>query len=62
MPERLGGTAFFPGGAGLWDARLGRALPPMPVGGVMVLGHDFYSEAGFRKFAARRGESTRGPT
>ncbi len=33
----------------------------MPVGGVMVLGHDFYSEAGFRRFA-KRGESTKGPT
>ena len=34
----------------------------MPVGGVMVLGHDFYSEAGYRRFLADRGESTRGPT
>jgi len=28
----------------------------------MVLGHDFYSEAGFRRFVQTRGESTRGPT
>ncbi len=60
VPERLPGTAFFPGGMGLWQ--VADTLPPMPVGGVMVLGHDFYSEAGFRRFAAKRGESTRGPT
>ena len=60
VPHKLPGIAFFPGGGGLWapDAE----LPPMPTGGVMVLGHDFYSEAGFARFAARRGESTRGPT
>ena len=34
----------------------------MPIGGVMVLGHDFYSEAGYVRFLADRGESTRGPT
>lgn len=28
----------------------------------MVLGHDFYSEAGYRRFLACRGESTKGPT
>lgn len=60
VPERLPGTAFFPGGMGLWHTQ--DAPPPMPVGGVMVLGHDFYSEAGFRRFVAKRGESTRGPT
>ena len=62
VPERLPGTAFFPGGMGLWHAGGGEIPPPMPVGGVMVLGHDFYSEAGFRRFVAKRGESTRGPT
>lgn len=60
VPERLPGTAFFPGGMGLWQP--GGTPPPMPLGGVMVLGHDFYSEAGYRRFLARRGESTRGPT
>ena len=60
IPERLPGTAFFPGGMGLWHPNEGDP-PPMPIGGVMVLGHDFYSEAGFRRFVAR-GESTKGPT
>ena len=66
VPKRLPGAAFFPGGAGLWapdsDGSPSADLPPMPTGGVMVLGHDFYSEAGFARFAERRGESTRGPT
>ena len=61
MPERLPGTAFFPGGMGLWHPA-GGDPSPMPVGGMMVLGHDFYSEAGYRRFLANRGESTRGPT
>lgn len=62
VPERLPGTAFFPGGMGLWHQDPESSPPRMPVGGVMVLGHDFYSEAGFRRFAAKHGESTKGPT
>ena len=45
VPEMLSGTAFFPGGTGLW---LGKSLseappnlPPMPIGKVMILGNDF---------------------
>ena len=62
VPERLPGTAFFPGGTGLWHPKPEGPPPPLPTGGVMVLGHDFYSEAGYRRFLANRGESTRGPT
>lgn len=62
VPERLPGTAFFPGGLGLWHPNPEEPPPPMPAGGVIVLGHDFYSEAGYRRFLANRGESTRGPT
>ena len=62
VPQKLPGTAFFPGGTGLWHPDPGGAPPPMPVGGIMVLGHDFYSEAGYRRFVANRGESTKGPT
>lgn len=64
VPERLPGTAFFPGGTGLWrpEGSPDGDPPPMPLGGVMVLGHDFYSEAGYRRFLANRGGSTKGPT
>jgi uracil-DNA glycosylase len=47
LPARLPGVGFFPGGAGLWDVGVGVPLPPMPCGGVMVLGRDFHSEAAF---------------
>ena len=45
VPKMLSGTAFFPGGSGLWlgESSL-EAAPnwlPMPIGKVMVLGNDF---------------------
>lgn len=61
VPEQIQGTAFFPGGTGLWvDAA--PELPPMPVGGVMVLGHDFHSVAGYQKSLAAGAESLKSPT
>ena len=47
VPEMIQGTAFFPGGAGLWRERLGGCLPEMPYGKVMVLGQDFGSEQNY---------------
>lgn len=47
VPRPIPGRAFFPGGYGLWSAKAGTPLPPLPVGGVMILGHDFHSEAGY---------------
>lgn len=49
VPTPISGLAFFPGGYGLWGATLGNPLPTFPVGGVMVLGHDFHSESGYAK-------------
>jgi len=48
VPARIPGFAFFPGGAGLWNAAKDGAPPEFPRGGVMILGHDFYSAAGFQ--------------
>jgi hypothetical protein len=56
------GTAFFPGGYGLWGAEAGRPLPEFPVGGVMVVGHDFHSESGYRESLSRGRESESQPT
>jgi hypothetical protein len=53
VPARIPGVAFFPGGSGLWGARANAPLPPMPIGDVMVLGHDFHSESGFRQSLAQ---------
>lgn len=40
VPQLLQKTAFFPGGPGLWGVYPGKPWPPMPVGGVMVLGRN----------------------
>lgn len=47
VPAPIPGRAFFPGGYGLHGAKAGEPLPEFPVGGVMVLGHDFHSETGY---------------
>ena len=60
--EPIPGIAFFPGGYGLWRPDVSRPLPPFPVGGVMVLGHDFHSEVGYEESLARGRESESQPT
>lgn len=47
---RLRGTAFFPGGSGLWRPTDSDRLPPMPERGVMVIGQDYYTKAGYLEF------------
>jgi len=51
VPGRIAGTAFFPGGYGLWQAD-----GPIPQDPIMILGHDFHSEVGFRESFDRGGE------
>lgn len=62
MPERIAGTAFFPGGSGLWLPDENLELPPMPIGKVMVLGHDFHSLRAYQQSLARGVEDLQGPT
>lgn len=62
VPERIPGLAFFPGGDGLWPRGPNKTRPPMPVGGVMVLGHDFHSESGYKRSLAAGEESLSSPT
>src|SRR5690242_9461147 len=59
---RISGTAFFPGGWGLWGTAADQDVPPMPIGGVMVLGHNFDSEVGFAYSLSHEGEKLKGPT
>ncbi len=61
VQEQIQGTSFFPGGTGLWVGE-DRKLPPLPVGGVMVLGHDFHSEAGYQWARDNEAENLRTPT
>src|SRR5687767_9546772 len=62
VPECIKGTAFFPGGYGLWRPDTSTPLPPFPVRGIMVLGHDFHSEYGYRESLARGCEAETQPT
>jgi hypothetical protein len=62
VPEPIPGIAFFPGGFGLWRPDVSQPLPPFPIGGIMVLGHDFHSEAGYNESLARSRESESQPT
>jgi hypothetical protein len=50
---KIAGTAFFPGGSGLYLEGHSRGEVELPVGGVMVLGHNFDSEAGFSASVTR---------
>ena len=61
VPEQIQGTSFFPGGIGLWRESL-TEVPQFPVGGVMVLGQDFDSVAGYEKSRRRGAESPNYPT
>lgn len=62
VPAPIAGTSFFPGGYGLWNPEGVRPLPAFPLKGVMVLGHDFHSEAGYKASLARGCESSTQPT
>lgn len=62
VPAPINGLAFFPGGYGLWGANQGRPLPEFPVGGIMVLGHDFHSETGYAESWKLGGERLTLPT
>lgn len=57
--EAIAGTAFFPGGHGLW---IEDGEPRFPVGGIMVLGHDFHSEAEYSKSVKRGKENLKAAT
>lgn len=62
VPQLISGTAFFPGGPGLWGVRPGTSWPSMPVGGVMVLGHNFDKKSGYEYSLKHLGENLNGST
>src|SRR5262245_19007114 len=62
VPTPIPGVAFFPGGFGLYRTDISEPLPTFPVGKVMVLGHDFQSEAGYRASLERTREAATQPT
>src|SRR5437016_4547953 len=62
IQERIRGIAFFPGGSGLWNSQPNELPPPLPIGGVIVVGHNFDSETGFERSFSRGGENLKGAT
>jgi uracil-DNA glycosylase len=62
IPEHLDGTAFFPGGWGLWNTQPHEPPPPVPIGGILVIGHNFDSEAGFQRSFHHAGENLKSAT
>ena len=56
IPERIGGTRFFPGGSGVYLEGRDPNTVEFPFGGVMVLGHNFDSEAAYQDSLRRRKE------
>lgn len=61
VPERIRGTAFFPGGRGLWMPDPMLSPPEMPIGKVMIVGQDFHSVRNYKESLAL-GCSTRTAT
>jgi hypothetical protein len=47
-PRIFSGTAFFPGGEGLWKENVSNINSIFPKGKIMVLGHDFGSVKGYK--------------
>jgi uracil-DNA glycosylase len=62
VPARIVGTAFFPGGSGLWRESAAKPLPSLPVGGIMVIGQDFHSRSKYLESAERGHENLGDPT
>lgn len=61
VPCQIMGTSFFPGGVGLWVDQLSN-LPDFPIRGVMILGHDFDSESGYKSSREVGRENMQMPT
>ena len=57
VTTQLHGTAFFPGGVGVWREEPAGEVPRMPRGGVMIVGQDFGTKATFLRLMPRGGEA-----
>ncbi len=58
-PDLIRGLAFFPGGAGLWVESAEDLLPPMPIGGTMIVGNNFHNVKGFERSRKESGENSK---
>jgi hypothetical protein len=62
ITDRISGTAFFPGGCGLFLEGRDTNSVQFPHGGVMIVGHNFDSEDGFNASLKRGKEKLTGGT
>jgi hypothetical protein len=62
IDKHITGTAFFPGGDGLWKESHEIEKPEMPIGKIMILGHNFDNAAGFLKSVRHCTENMNSPT
>src|SRR5687767_12784111 len=60
VPHQLQGTSFFPAGIGLY--RPTEELPDFPLGGVMVLGHNWGTPGDFQRCVSAAAEPITNPT
>lgn len=60
VPLQMPGTSFFPGGHGIWNPDSDQ--PAFPIGGVMILGHDFHNAIGYARAYPNWQENLRSPT
>jgi len=60
IPTPIPGKAFFPGGHGLWREQPTDELPPWPINGVMLVGHDFDCQTSYEASLLRGEEAPAG--
>jgi len=59
VPDMVLGTAFFPGGQGLWYGLSQAETPVFPARGIMIVGQDYYTVCAYKKVLkkSRTGEA-----
>lgn len=62
IPRQLQGTSFFPAGVGLLVDKHNTELPRFPVGGIMILAHDWGTVGDFKLYEEQDEERLTNPT
>lgn len=62
IPKQLQGSSFFPAGVGLLVDKASTGLPRFPIGGVMVLAHDWGTVGDFALYEKNDEERLTNPT
>ena len=62
LTQQLQGTSFFPAGIGLYCEDCNDRPPKFPIGGIMVLAHDWGTLGDFDRYSSKDSESLGNPT